>query len=80
MLEKDREYYIKVNAYGEETGAYTLNSKILSRIQNSFSGDGIADILWRKDTGRNVIYYMHADGTKTSQVITTVSTDYTSFL
>lgn len=38
-----------------------------------FNGDGIDDILWRKDNGKNVIYYMHTDGTRTRKEITTVS-------
>jgi len=32
-----------------------------------FNGDGIADILWRKDSG-NYLWYMKADGSHESMV------------
>ncbi|MCF6245339.1 MAG: hypothetical protein L3J43_09915, partial [Sulfurovum sp.] len=34
-------------------------------------------ILWRKDTGKTVIWYMNADGTYTYKAISTLSTDWT---
>ncbi len=42
-----------------------------------FNADGIADILWRHNTGKKChLSYMHADGSRTSKRITTVNTDY----
>ncbi len=58
----------------------TLNGKILtggrlnlyksiiktSIVDNDFNGDGIADILWRHAGGQYLIFYMNADGSRSS--------------
>ncbi|MCF6244894.1 MAG: VCBS repeat-containing protein, partial [Sulfurovum sp.] len=44
---------------------------------NDFNNDGTADIPWRNNTGKTVLWYLNTDGAHTEKVIKDVSTSWT---
>ena len=69
-----------MNNDGTRKGTKTLGTispvfKIVA--VEDFNGDGISDIFWRQDNGRNIIWYMNSDGSlQMSKDIGTVPTSY----
>ena len=63
-LVQGQTYYLKVNAYGTNTGDYILKSSFKAFMKNDFDGDGVADILWRHTNGQYLTFFMNADGSR----------------
>ena len=80
-LEADRQYELRVHTAGGNMGSYVLHALYapvtpVSGVRDDFSGDGIADILWRKNNGKNHLWIMDVNGSHIYKNIGGKRTDY----
>ena len=57
-------------------GRLNINNIDINNTKHTYNNDKTADILWRKDDGKTLIWYMKADGTHSSKNLGTISNHY----